>query len=163
VAGAIAIAGNKRRKRADDEVRDRPVIVVHTLAHAIGALRVGVRAGRGVVLASAPGAGIYAGPGWFGALVEAAREAVPEARFCVLLDCGDCPGAALAAIRAPIEGVIFAGRADVARRLADIAGQHGARLVTARPSALDLGADFFAADAAIEQRCSDFLARAGLS
>ncbi len=31
-----------------------------------------------VVIATAPDAGGYAGPGWFKALVEAAREAVPD-------------------------------------------------------------------------------------
>jgi delta 1-pyrroline-5-carboxylate dehydrogenase len=114
-----------------------------------------------VILASTADAGIYAGPGWFAAVVAAAREAVPEARFSALLDCGDRPGAALAAIRAQIEGVVFTGRADVARRLADIAQQHGVRFVTERPAAgLDLGDDFFASEAESEQRCADFFARA---
>ena len=55
--------------------------------------------------------------------------------------------------------MIFTGRLDVARRLADIAAQHGVRLVGERPAAaLDLGEGFFASDPAIEQRCADFLA-----
>jgi hypothetical protein len=75
-----------------------------------------------------------------------------------LLDCGDRPGAALAAIRATVEGVIFSGRADVARRLADIARQHGARFVAERPAgALDLGREFFASAADSERRCAEFL------
>jgi delta 1-pyrroline-5-carboxylate dehydrogenase len=115
-----------------------------------------------VVLASAPGAGSYVGPGWFGALVAAAREAVPDAYFSALLDCGDDVGAALAAIRSEIEGVVFTGRADVARRLADIARQHGVRFVTKRPAAeLDLGDDFFASAEIVEQRCADLLIRPG--
>jgi delta 1-pyrroline-5-carboxylate dehydrogenase len=135
------------------------VIVVYTLAHAVGALRAAARAARPVMLLSAHDAGIYAGPGWFGALVEAAREAVPDARLAALLDCGDRPGAALAAIRGHIEGVIFTGRADVARRLANIARQHGVRLVNERPAAgLDLGDDFFASAADSERRCTEFLA-----
>jgi acyl-CoA reductase-like NAD-dependent aldehyde dehydrogenase len=134
------------------------VIVVHTTAHAVGALRTAAHAGRAVILASAPDAGIYAGPGWFRALVEAAREAVPDARFSAILDCGDQAGAALAAIRAQIEAVLFTGNADIARRLADIAGLHGVRLVTARPpDAIDLEGDFFASADAIEQRCADLL------
>jgi delta 1-pyrroline-5-carboxylate dehydrogenase len=135
-----------------------PVIIVHSLAQAIAALTAAVRAGRPVVLASASGAGSYLGPGWFGALVAAAREAVPDARFSILLDCGDDVGAALAAIRSEIEGVVFTGRADVARRLADIAHQHGVRFVTDRPAALlDLGDDFFASPEILEQRCADLL------
>ena len=137
---------------------DTVVIIVHSLAHAVGALRAAARAGRPAILLSAPVAGVYAGPGWFRALVEAAREAVPDARFSAILDCGDRAGAALAAIRAQIEAVVFTGRADVASRLADIARQHGVRLETTRPAAvLDLGADFFATAESVEQRCADIL------
>jgi len=121
-------------------------------------LTAAARAGRSVVLASAPDAGGYVGPGWFGALVTAAREAVPEARLGALLDCGENVGAALAAIRAEVEGVIFTGRTDVARRLADIARQHGVRFETRRPEgALDLGDDFFASQESLERRCAEFL------
>ena len=114
--------------------------------------------GRPVVLASAPHAGGYVGPGWFVAVVTAVREAVPEARFSALLDCGDDVGGALAAIRAEVKGVIFTGRTDVARRLADIARQHKVRFETSRPNeALDLGADFFASQQDLERRCAEFL------
>jgi hypothetical protein len=107
-----------------------------------------------VVLASAPDAGGYLGPGWFASLITEAREAVPETSFSALLDCGDNVGAALAAIRSEVEGVIFTGRPEVARRLADIARQHGARLLTDRPSpAVDLGADVFANADFLERRC----------
>jgi len=137
---------------------DAVPIVIHTLGHAVGALRSAARISRPVILISAADAGSFVGPGWFGALVAAARQAVPDARFSTLLDCGDQAGAALAAIRAQIEGVIFIGRADIARRLADIARQHGVRLVTERPAAgLDLGDDFFASEATIQQRCADFI------
>jgi len=135
-----------------------PVIIVHSLGHAIGALKAGARTGCSIILLSAREAGVYAGPGWFKALLEAAREAVPDACFSAILDCGDQAGAALAAIRAQIERVIFTGRTDVASRLADIARQHGVRLETARPAAaLDLSADFFATAESVEQRCADIL------
>jgi hypothetical protein len=135
-----------------------PVIVVHSLIQAVAALRAALKAGRPVVLAGPPGAGSYVGPGWFGALVAAAREAVPDAHFSTLLDCGDDVGAALAAIRSEIEGLVFTGRADVARRLADIAHQHGVQFVRDRPiHALDLGDDFFASPEILERRCADLL------
>ena len=135
-----------------------PVIVVHSLAHAIAALSAAAKAGRPVTLASAPDAGIYAGPGWFGGLIAAAREAVPAAQSTALLDCGDDAGAAQAAIRAGIEGIIFIGRADVAHRLTDIAHQAGARLLTERPvDGLDLGGEFFAAPETLRQRCAALL------
>jgi acyl-CoA reductase-like NAD-dependent aldehyde dehydrogenase len=125
----------------------------------VGALRAGARTGRPIILSSAREAGVYVGPGWFQALVEAAREAVPDAHFSAILDCGDQAGAALAAIRAQIEAVVFTGRADVASRLADIARQHGVRLETTRPAAvLDLSADFFASAESVEQRFADILA-----
>jgi acyl-CoA reductase-like NAD-dependent aldehyde dehydrogenase len=135
-----------------------PVIVVHSLAHAIAAFKAAAGAGRPVVLASAPGAGGYVGPGWFREVVATAREAVPEASFSSWLDCGDDRGAALAAIRSEVEGIVFTGRADVACRLADIAQQHGVRFLTARPApTLDLGDDFFAAPETLERRCTDLL------
>ncbi len=111
-----------------------------------------------MALVSAPDAGAYVGPGWFKALVAAARRAVPEICCSIFLDCGDNVGAALAAIRAEVEGVIFTGRPDVAHRLADIARQHGVRFETKRPAdALDLAEDFFASQEDLERRCAEFL------
>jgi hypothetical protein len=134
-----------------------PVIIIHSLAHAVAALR--LAAGRPVVIASARDAGIYAGPGWFGAVLRAAREAVPAAECTALLDCGDDAGAAMAAIRAGLEAIVFTGRADVAARLADIAVQAAARLLTERPAAaLDLGASFFADNDMLRRRCAEILA-----
>jgi len=92
--------------------------------------------------------------------MAAARDAVPAAQSTALLDCGDDAGAAQAAIRAGVEGVIFTGRADVAERLADIAAQRGIRLLTERPAAaLDLSSEFFASPEALRQRCAEFLSR----
>ena len=116
-------------------------------------------AGRAIALASPPDAGIYAGPGWFREVVRAAREAVPDAKFTAMLDCGEDAGATMAAIRAGIEAVVFTGRVDVAARLSDIAAQTGAKLLTARPAAtLDLGASFFADDEDLRRRCAAALA-----
>src|SRR5712691_6976217 len=143
--GLLQPHGRSRRLfRRDGLIEDAPVIIVHSLAHAVAALSAAAKAARSITLASAPDAGIYAGPGWFGALIAAAREAVPAAQSTALLDCGDDAGAAQAAIRAGIEAVVFTGRADVAARLADIAEQRGASLVTTHPvAALDLGLLFF--------------------
>ena len=133
-------------------------IVVHSLAQAIGALSAAARAGRSVALVSAPDAGGYVGPGWFKALVAAARDAVPVIRCSTFLDCGDNVGAALAAIRAEVEGIIFTGRPDVAYRLADIARQHSVCLKMERPSdALELAGDFSASQEDLERRCAEFL------
>jgi delta 1-pyrroline-5-carboxylate dehydrogenase len=134
------------------------VIIIHSLGQAVAALTAAARSGRSVVLTSAPDAGGYVGPGWFKALVAAAREAVPDIRCSAILDCGDNVGAALAAIRAEVEGVIFTGRPDVARRLADIARQHGVRFEMNRSAeALDLAEDFFASQEDLVRRCAQFL------
>ena len=135
-----------------------PAIIVHSLAHAVAALGAAAEAGRAVVLASAPEAGIQAGPGWWRELVAAAREAVPAARFTALLDCGDDAGAAQGAMRGGVEGVIFTGHAEIADRLADIASRRGCRLVTRRPApALDLATEFFAPSDRLRRRCAEYL------
>jgi hypothetical protein len=136
-----------------------PVIVVHSLAHAVAALEAAVEFGCAITLASAPDAGVYAGPGWFKALVEAARGAVPAASFSVVLDCGDDAGAAQGALRAGIEAIVFIGRADVAQRLAAIAKAQGGRLLTTRPEAVaDLGNWFFADAETLRRQCAAHLA-----
>src|SRR6516165_3889488 len=154
MTGSGVVASEAKQSRD----REAPVIIIHSLGQAAAALKAAARAGRAVVITSAPGAGSYVGPGWFREVVMAARETVSGARFSALLDCADDVGAALAAIRSEVEGVVFTGRADVARRLADIARQHGVQFVTDRPAvALDCGDDFFAAPEIVEQRCADLL------
>jgi len=140
-------------------VPPRPVIVIHSLAHAAAALEAAAEARRPVVLLSAPDAGIAAGPGWFREVIAVAREAVPAAEATSLLDCGADAGAAQAAIRAGAEGIIFTGRPDVASRLAEIAGQRGIPLVTTRPAAeLDLADLFFATPETLRRACAELLA-----
>jgi GT2 family glycosyltransferase len=140
---------------------DGPAIVVHSLDHALAALSAAFEADRPIIILSAPDSGIYVGPGWFKALVDAAREAVPEANVTFILDCGDDAGAAQGAIRAGIEALIFSGRTDVAERLAEIATARGLRLLTKRPAALfDLGDLFFADDDTLRRHCSERLASA---
>jgi hypothetical protein len=158
--GLLQPDGRGRRLfRRDALTAGAPVIVIHSLVHAVAALTAAAETGRLVTLASAPSAGIYAGPGWFGALVAAAREAVPAARCAALLDCDDDAGAVQAAIRADIEGIVFTGPAEITGRLADIAVRRGARLVTQGPvPALDLAADFFGPPEALRRRCADLLA-----
>jgi hypothetical protein len=138
------------------------VFVVHSLIQAVAALEAGVTAEREITLLSAPDAGIYAGAAWFKAVIEAARAAVPAARFSAILDCGDDAGATQGALRAGIETVIFTGRADVAERLAGIATAKDARVLTSRPSdALNLGRWFFADTETLRRHCADCLASYG--
>ena len=158
--GLLEPHGRGRRLFRRDALSEHaPVIVVHSLVHALAALSAAAEASRAIVLASPPNAGIYAGPAWFREVMQAARQAVPEARFTAILDCGEYAGGAMAAIRAGIAAIVFTGRADIAARLADIAAQAGVRLVTERPAAaLDLGSSFFEDHETLRHRCAEILA-----
>jgi hypothetical protein len=84
-----------------------------------------------VVLVSAVGAGGYAGPLWFKAVIEAARRDHPAAAVSALLDCGAEAGTALGALRAGIRHVRFAGDDAARAPLAAIARSLGAVLESA--------------------------------
>lgn len=107
-----------------------PAIVVHGLADAVAALAPGLP----VTLLSAPGAGVYAGAGWWRALVEAARATHPATSCADLLDCADAPGMAMAAIRAGQKLLVLDPACPAYARIATLA-----TLLPARPPALDLG------------------------
>jgi hypothetical protein len=113
-------------------------VVVHSLAQARAAVAAAAALGRPVVLLSAPGAAGYAGPGWFAKLVDLAVESHPEAEVASVLDCADKPGLVLAALRQGLPAVRFTGRRAAAAKLAAIAADHGAELLTGRIRALDL-------------------------
>jgi len=115
-----------------------PVIAVRTQAQAEAALAAAARAGRPVVLASPSDAAAYLGAGMFGAMVAAARRSHPQARSLAVLDCGARAGDAMAALREGIEVVCFRGDPDVASKLADLAEQMGARVVTELAVTIDL-------------------------
>ena len=132
------------------------VFTIHSFAHGLAAARAAAEAGRPILLLSAPDAGIYAGPGWFKALIEAVQEAIPEAEFSAILDCGGDAGAAMAAIRAGIDAIVFTGRSDVAARLAGIAEAANLRILNEPPAAsLDLARFFFADPETLRHRCSE--------
>jgi hypothetical protein len=132
---------------------DAPAIVVYSPAQAVAALQAAAEAGKPVLLLSAVDAGLSSGAGWWREMIAAARDSVPDSRSGALLDCGDDAGAAQAALRAGVEAIVFAGRADVFERLADIARRRGSRVLRVRPSAaLDLGDAFFAPPEALHRR-----------
>jgi hypothetical protein len=114
-------------------------IIVHSLAEARAAVAAAAALDVPVTLESAAGAGGYAGPLWFKALVDAAQAAHPEAAVSALLDCGDEAGTALGALRAGIARVRYSGPAETRARLAAIAAALGASLEDAgQGEALDL-------------------------
>lgn len=113
-----------------------PAVVFHSLAQARAALAVAGELRLPVTLISAPAAAGYAGPGWFRSVVKQARAAHPEAQVTAVLDCGEYSGLALASLREGVAVIRFSG--DTMDKIADIAAQLGARVITARPEALDL-------------------------
>lgn len=113
-------------------------IVVHSLADARAALAAAAALGHDVTLTSAAGAGAYAAPGWFKALTDEARRAVPTAHCDIVLDCGAAPGFALAALQFGLKRVRFTGGEEARRRLQAIAAQFDAAIETESVPALDL-------------------------
>jgi hypothetical protein len=113
-----------------------PAIVFHGLAHAEAALVAAGELGVPVTLISAPSAAGYAGPGWFRSVVEQACAAHPGVEAMAVLDCGAFSGLALAALRDGVAVIRFSG--DTGDKIADIAEQLGAQVITVRPEALDL-------------------------
>jgi hypothetical protein len=114
-------------------------IIIHSLADARAALQAAHELGVPLELASAVGAGGYAGAMWFKALITAAREDFPAVPVTAVLDCADEPGTTLNALRHGLKRVRFVGGAQTLKRLRDIALQLNAEIETGRPpAALDL-------------------------
>ncbi|EKV26498.1 Fructose/tagatose bisphosphate aldolase [Caenispirillum salinarum AK4] len=105
-----------------------PRIIVHSPAHARAALAAAREAGRRVILQSPPRCALIQGAAWFHTLIEAARAQEPGADALPVLDCGDAPGLALAALRDGAEAVRLEVTGSARTAVADIADQLGARL-----------------------------------
>ncbi len=127
-----------------------PAVVVHGLADAQRALRVG----RPVTLLSAPGAALFAGCLWWRELVAAARAAHPATPAQDVLDCGDAPGQAMAALRAGQRLLILDPACPAFGAVRSAAATLGAIVLAGRPPALDL------ADPTARRRLARWLADA---
>jgi len=111
-----------------------PAVIVHGLAQAQAALAPGLP----VTLLSAPGAAVYAGAGWWRALVLAAsqdQQAPPD-----ILDCGTAPGRALEALRVGQRRLVLRAEPRIFDDLAGRAASLGAVLLAEPPPSLDLAA-----------------------
>ncbi|MDE2514488.1 MAG: hypothetical protein KGL12_00540 [Rhodospirillales bacterium] len=96
-----------------------------------------VAAGRAVLLLSAPGAALFAGIGWWRALIGDARAAHPGP-WQEALDCADAAALALAALRVGQRGLILWPDAPGRAAVAAIARDCGALLLDGAPPCLDL-------------------------
>jgi hypothetical protein len=79
-----------------------------------------------VLLESPPGAAGWEGIGWWLGLIERVVAEHPAFTLTAVLDCGDSPGLALAAIREGVRGIRLDAAPEVLAKIADIAGQAGA-------------------------------------
>lgn len=102
--------------------------------------RAALAPGLPVTLVSAPGAALFAGCGWWRALIGGLRAEHPGRAFGDVLDCADAPGFAASALRGgqPVIAFRSANPALVARVEA-IAASCGAEVLPGLPAALDLG------------------------
>ncbi len=115
-------------------------VIVHSLPQALAAVTVAAELGRPILLWSPPWGAQSLGIGYFLAMVAAARRAVPAAEADGVIDCGDAPGLALAAMRAGARAVRVTAPADALAGLADIAEQAGVSLMAEFPAdGLNLG------------------------
>ncbi len=96
----------------------RKEIIVHSLDHALAAFAAADAAKVPLTLASARGAAAQAGPAWFKAVIEAAMADYPAVVATAILDCGDEPGAVMAALRLGLTQLRFAGSETVRAKLA---------------------------------------------
>jgi hypothetical protein len=110
-----------------------PAVIVHGLAMA----RLALGAGRPATLLSAPGAGAYAGVGWWRALVA---QACPDGFTADILDCGEAPGRALEALRAGQRLLVLRCDPVIWADLSERAHGLGATLLDHPPPALDMAA-----------------------
>ncbi len=113
--------------------RSRTVAVVRDLGEAKAALAAAAARRTPVSLHSPEGFAASGGALYFRAIVAAAARAVPTARYDAVIDCGDEPGRALAALRMGFKTIRLGGRASARRRVVEIAQKLGAAVLVRRP------------------------------
>jgi len=111
-----------------------PAVVIHSLADA----RIVLATRHAVTLLSAEGAALFAGTGWWRALIAAARHEFNDVPMIDILDCADASALATAAIRIGQKRLILQPDAPARQAVAAIAASHGAELLAGRPPALDM-------------------------
>jgi len=111
-----------------------PAVVVHGAADVARACA----AGLPLTLLSAPGAAVFAGPGWWIALARQACAAYPGLIAADLLDCADAPGLALAALRLGQRRLILDPTCPAFATVAATMRERGGEVHAERLPALDL-------------------------
>jgi hypothetical protein len=128
-------------------VKQYPAVVIHGLPDA----RAVLAARQPVTLLSASGAALYAGCGWWRALIERVRAEHTDFPIDDILDCADASGLALGAIRIGQRRIVLDPAAPGWSSVAAIATSLGGEVLTLRPPSLDM------ADRAAARRLHDWL------
>ena len=110
------------------------VIVIHGLGDARAALA----PGRPVTFLSARGAALYAGSGWWRALIDHARGEFPAIAIDDILDCADAAGLAVGALGDGQRRIVLDEGAPGWGAVTAIAASLGAEVLTSRPPSLDM-------------------------
>lgn len=113
-----------------------PALLTLEAARTAAALR--LAGAQPLLLLSAPGAAAALGPEGWQALVTRIRGLAPGARCINALCCADMPGFALEALRAGCRLIVLDGACLAYPAVLAAAAACGARLLPARPAALDL-------------------------
>lgn len=113
---------------------DPPAVIVHGLADAGRALRLG----RPVTLLSSPGAALFMGCAFWRALVRQARAAHPGVSAPDILDCADATGLAMSALRLGQRDLVLWPAAPGRAAFLEAARGLGAEVRAAAPPALDM-------------------------
>jgi hypothetical protein len=128
-------------------VKQYPAVVIHGLPDA----RAVLAARHPVTLLSASGAALYAGCGWWRALIERVHAEHTDFPIDDILDCADASGLALGAIRIGQRRIVLDPAAPGWSSVAAIATSLGGEVLTLRPPFLDM------ADRAAARRLHDWL------
>lgn len=111
----------------------RNVARVRDIVEARQACEAAQAAGRDIELWSPPFGAGQMGPLWFQRMIALVRAEFPDTGIRAVLDCGDAPGHALAALRQGIEAIALDAPERVRRKIAAIAEAGGAELVDRPP------------------------------
>jgi hypothetical protein len=112
-----------------------PAVIVHGMAD----VRLALASRQTLQLLSAPGAALYAGAGWWRALVTQARALAPTLITGDILDCADAAGHALAAMRLGQPVLVLRPTCPGREAVVAAAAETGTLLLDWPPPALDLG------------------------
>lgn len=107
-----------------------PTIIVYSLEQATAAVSAAGERGQKILILSAPGAASSMGAAVFKSLTDLLREEFPDENFTAAIDCGADAGHALAAIRQGIRAVVLSDCCPARERVADIARQNGAHMLS---------------------------------